>query len=64
MTGYEMAPEARKLPVSLKESPKLKIASNGWGLGCETTLSRETSTNTEVIVNSIKTFIVFKNEVG
>jgi len=39
MTGNNKAPEARKLPVSLKESPKLKIALYGPGLGLETTFS-------------------------
>lgn len=56
MTGNEMAPEARKLPVSLKESPKLKIASNGGGLGLglgfETTLSRKPNVR-EVMIKRI-----------
>lgn len=32
MTGKPRAPEANKLPVSLRESPKLKIASYGLSL--------------------------------
>lgn len=39
MTGNDKAPEARRLPVSLKESPKLKIALYGLRLRVETTFS-------------------------
>ena len=36
MTGNARAPERRKLPVSLRESPKLKIDSYFWGLDDKT----------------------------
>ena len=46
-----MAPDARKLPVSLRESPKLKIAVYGRELGFETTFSRKPNVK-EVIMTS------------
>jgi len=58
MTGYDKAPEARKLPVSLKESPKLKIALYGPVLGLETTFSWKPKVK-EVMTNKIWIFIVF-----
>ena len=56
MTGNARAPETRKLPVSLRESPKLKIASYGLaGLGIETTFPRKQNLK---MIRSTKIFMV------
>jgi len=59
MAGNKLAPVARKLPVSLKESPKLKIASNGRGVGFEITFSGKPNVK-EMRIRMILNFMVFQ----
>lgn len=58
MTGNARAPERRKLPVSLRESPKLNIESYFWGLDGKT----KPRIWNKIVRNTIFLFMVKTND--